>query len=369
MRYPVPTNLNIWWAGGSVLLFCLIRQIGRGLILSFHYQAHETTAFRSIQYITNDVAWGWFFRGIHINTCVFFFFVMYLHIGRGIFYGSYLKHKVWYTGVVIMFLLVVVAFLGYTLPWGQLSFWAAVVVTNILTGIPYVGKRITIWLLGGYVVNCKTLQRFYILHLFLPFVLLLFTLLHVYFLHEVGSGDPLGLDRSISRVGFHPYYTYKDIFVLWHFVAVLYYFVFFEPYYFLEASNYVRANYYKTPNVVHPEIYLIFAYRILCACNTKNGGLLAMLLSILILVVLPVICPHNISVGFQWHWLLEIWFGLWCANFVYLTCLGYKEDFDRKPSQGKCCTLFHFSLFFAIRPVVKLDSVVLRVLSKKNFKI
>merc|ERR1712226_1100530 len=135
--------------------------------------------------------------------------------------------------------------------------------------------------LGGYVVNCKTLQRFYILHLFLPFVLLLFTLLHVYFLHEVGSGDPLGLDRSISRVGF-------------------------EPYYFLEASNYVRANYYKTPNVVHPEIYLIFAYRILCACNTKNGGLLAMLLSILILVVLPVICPHNISVGFQWHWLLEI---------------------------------------------------------------
>ena len=357
IRYPVPNNLNFWWAWGSALLFCLFRQIVSGLVLRTHYIPHEDLSFDIIHHIINDVQYGWFFRRVHVNTCFFFFLAIYIHIGRGIYYGRYLKAKVWYTGVVIIFLLIVISFLGYTLPWRQLSYWAAVVVCNMLTGIPYVGKNLFVWLLGGHTVNNLTLRRFYILHFVLPFVLLIFTFLHIYFLHQVGSGDPVGGDRRTSIVSFYPYYLYKDLFFLWHFIFVLYIFVFFKPYYFLEDARYVPADYYKTPDNVRPEVYLIFAYTILCACNTKVGGLVTIILSMLILLILPSICPHRVRPRFQFHWLLQWLFFAWVCNFVSLTYLGFLgvEIAPKKETYAKYCTFSHFAMFLAIKPTLVVD--------------
>ena len=290
--YPTPKNLNYWWTFGGILTFCLITQIITGIILGMHYVAHADLAFESVEHIMRDVNYGWLIRYIHANGASMFFLAVYIHIFRSLYYGSYKSPRevIWIIGMLIYFLMMATAFMGYVLPWGQMSFWGATVITNLFSAIPLVGENITNWLWGGYSVDNPTLTRFFSLHYLFPFLILGLVVLHIWALHVPGNNNPIGIDikkPSKDTVPFHPYIVIKDLFALLIFLLVFAFFVFFSPNILGHADNYIEANPLVTPAHIVPEWYLLPFYAILRSVPDKLLGVIAMFAAIFVLVILP----------------------------------------------------------------------------------
>ena len=291
-EYPTPKNLNYWWTFGGILTFCLITQIVTGVVLGMHYVAHTDHAFESIEHIMRDVNYGWLIRYVHANGASMFFLAVYIHIFRGLFYGSYKapRELIWIIGVIIYLLMMATAFMGYVLPWGQMSFWGATVITNLFSAIPFVGESITAWLWGGYSIDNPTLNRFYSLHYLLPFLIFGLIILHIWALHIPGNNNPVGIDvkkNSNETMPFHPYMVMKDLTALLVFVIIFLWFVFFAPNVLGHPDNYIEANPLVTPSHIVPEWYLLPFYAILRAIPSKLGGVVFMFAAIFILMLLP----------------------------------------------------------------------------------
>jgi ubiquinol-cytochrome c reductase cytochrome b subunit len=290
-QYPAPKNLTYWWNFGSLAGFMLVVMIASGIVLAMHYTPHVDLAFDSIERIMRDVNYGWLIRYIHLNGGSFFFIVVYIHIFRGLYYGSYKSPReiLWWLGVIILLLMMATAFMGYVLPWGQMSFWGATVITNLFSAIPWVGDSVVTWLWGGFSVDNPTLNRFYSLHYLLPFAIVGVVVLHLWALHVHGSNNPIGIDAKgpQDKIPFHPYYTMKDLFGLGVFVIVFAFFVFFAPNFFGEPDNYIPANRLSTPPHIVPEWYFLPYYAILRAVPHKLTGVVLMFGSIFILFALP----------------------------------------------------------------------------------
>jgi len=281
---PRPSNINYLWNFGRLLGTCLIIQIIRGLVLSIHFSRDTLIAFRSVDQISRNVNIGWLIRIIHANGASFFFIVVYVHIARGIYYISFYNKLAWVRGVLIFLILMGTAFLGYVLPWGQISFWGATVITNLLSAIPYLGVELTYWVWGGFSVDHPTLIRFFSLHFLLPFIILLLIVVHILFLHERGSRNPLGSSLSLDKIPFHPYFSRKDIFGAIVLIILIIILILLRPYYFIDPDNFIPANPLITPPHIQPEWYFLFAYAILRSIPNKLGGVIALFSSIIILI-------------------------------------------------------------------------------------
>ncbi|MDA9063114.1 cytochrome b/b6 [Candidatus Pelagibacter sp.] len=354
--YPTPKNLNYWWTFGGILTFCLITQIVTGLTLAMHYIAHADLAFESVEHIMRDVNYGWLIRYIHANGASMFFLAVYIHIFRSLFYGSYKSPReiIWIIGIIIYLLMMAAAFMGYVLPWGQMSFWGATVITNLFSAIPFVGEGIVNWLWGGYSVDNPTLTRFFTLHYLIPFLILGLVVLHIWALHIPGNNNPVGIDvkkPSKDTVPFHPYIVIKDAFALLMFMIVFAFFVFYSPNILGHADNYIEANPMVTPAHIVPEWYLLPFYAILRSVPDKLMGVVAMLSAILILAALPWLDTSKIrSAVFrplykQFYWILV----------VDVLVLGYV---GAMPAEGlylliaRVATAYYFIHFLIILPVL-----------------
>nr|YP_009353836.1 cytochrome b [Euciroa cf. queenslandica STW-2017]AQZ26121.1 cytochrome b [Euciroa cf. queenslandica STW-2017] len=347
---PAYNNLSSWWSFGSMLGLCLIIQIVSGLVLSLHYTPHTDLAFSSIIHIMRDVNYGWLIRSIHANGASLFFACMYLHIGRGIYYGLYRSDKVWNIGVVLYLLTMVTAFLGYVLPWGQMSYWGATVISNMLGAVPYVGKELILWVWGGFSINNATLARFFVGHFLLPFIILVFVILHILFLHEKGSSNPLGVGSSHEKVELHPYFTVKDMLGFLMFLAVLVLVSCFFPTIFLDPINLLPANPFSTPTHIQPEWYFLFAYTILRAVPNKVGGVLALVLSVMILLSLPLTCRSNFQ-GLNYYPHLQMVFWFFIMVFMILTWCGMQPVEYPFNILGSMFSTLYF-MFFLFLPVI-----------------
>ena len=355
-EYPTPKNLNYWWTFGGILTFCLITQIITGLVLAMHYIAHADLAFSSVEHIMRDVNYGWLIRYIHANGASMFFLAVYIHIFRSLFYGSYKAPReiIWILGIMIYLLMMAAAFMGYVLPWGQMSFWGATVITNLFSAIPLVGESITTWLWGGYSVDNPTLTRFFTLHYLIPFLILGLVVLHIWALHVPGNNNPIGIDiqkPSKDTVPFHPYIVVKDLFALLLFMIVFAFFVFYSPNILGHADNYIEANPLVTPAHIVPEWYLLPFYAILRSVPDKLLGVVAMLSAIFILAALPWLDTSKIrSAVFrplykQFYWILVI----------DVLILGYV---GAMPAEGlylliaRVATAYYFLHFLLILPIL-----------------
>jgi len=284
---PSPSTLRAIWNFGSLLGVCLVTQLLSGLFLAIHYSCDINIAFERVSHISRDVNNGWFLRIIHANGARFFFTCVYVHVGRGLYYGSYQYKETWVVGVVILLLLIGTAFLGYVLPWGQISFWGATVITNLASAIPLVGQEVVFWLWGGFSVRNATLTRFFTLHFLLPFILAALRATHLLFLHQTGSSNPLGVSSNLDKSPFHPYFTSKDLFGFLVFFAFLIFIRFFHPWDLGDPENFIPANPIVTPVHIQPEWYFLFAYAILRSIPRKLGGVMALVLSVIILAIMP----------------------------------------------------------------------------------
>nr|AMP45784.1 cytochrome b [Plecturocebus cinerascens]URH16313.1 cytochrome b [Plecturocebus cinerascens]UTQ10347.1 cytochrome b [Plecturocebus cinerascens] len=286
---PTPSNISSWWNFGSLLGICLITQIATGLFLAMHYTPDTSSAFSSVAHITRDVNYGWIIRYLHANGASMFFICLFLHIGRGLYYGSFLFLKTWNVGIILLLASMATAFMGYVLPWGQMSFWGATVITNLLSAIPYIGSDLVQWIWGGFSVDKATLTRFFTFHFILPFIIAALAAIHLLFLHDTGSNNPSGLVSNSDKIVFHPYYTIKDILGLIFLLLLLMSLTLFAPDLLTDPDNYTLANPLNTPPHIKPEWYFLFAYAILRSIPNKLGGVLALILSILILAIIPMV--------------------------------------------------------------------------------
>ena len=344
-----PSNISYLWNFGSLLLICLIIQIVTGVTLAMHYSPNVLEAFNSIEHIMRDVNNGWLIRYLHSNTASAFFFLVYLHIGRGMYYGSYRAPRtlVWTIGTIILILMIATAFLGYVLPYGQMSLWGATVITNLMSAIPWVGQDIVEFIWGGFSVNNATLNRFFSLHFVLPFVLAALALMHLIVLHDTaGSGNPLGVSGNYERISFAPYFIFKDLITIFLFIFVLSLFVFFMPNVLGDSENYVVANPMQTPAAIVPEWYLLPFYAILRSIPNKLLGVIAMFSAILILLLLP-ITDVSRSRGMQFRPLSKIAFFVFIANFLILMQLGAKHVESPFIEFGQISTVLYF-LYFSV---------------------
>jgi ubiquinol-cytochrome c reductase cytochrome b subunit len=350
VNYPTPNNLSFLWNFGSLSGVMLFSQILSGLFLSMHYSGHIDLAFFSIDRIMNEIPAGWFVRYLHSNGASMFFFVVYLHIFRGIYYGSYRSPRsvVWLLGVIIFVLLMGTAFLGYVLPWGQMSFWAATVITNFVTVLPYVGKDLLEWIWGGFSINNATLARFYSLHYLFPFILLGLVFLHIMYLHMFGSSNPVGFNLfRFEKSVFYPYFYTKDLFGLSCFLFLFSFFVFFFPEVLGHSDNYVEANPMVTPSHIVPEWYFLPFYAILRSIPHKALGIFAMFFSILVLAALPYIDRGFIRSGlFRPVHQKFFWFFLFCL--LLLGYLGSQAPVYPFITVGMFVTNFYFFLFLVM---------------------
>lgn len=319
--YPTPLNLSSWWNFGSLLGLCLVVQILTGLFLAIHYIAHVDLAFFSVSHLTRDVNYGWFLRFVHANGASFFFIFLYFHIGRGLYYGSFKAFHGWRVGVVLLFLVIATAFLGYVLPWGQMSFWGATVITNFLSAVPYIGGVLVEWIWGGFAVDNATLTRFYAFHFLVPFLILGMRIIHLVFLHEVGANNPLGINSFGDRISFHPYYSFKDLFGLILVLFILGFFVLIWPLVLGDPENFISANSLVTPIHIQPEWYFLFAYAILRAIPNKLGGVIALLISIMILFFVPFLFCSFFR-GEIFYPIGQFFFWLFVRVFFLLTWIG-----------------------------------------------
>ena len=353
---PQPSNISYLWNFGSLLAFCLIIQIVTGVTLAMHYNPSVLEAFNSVEHIMRDVNNGWLIRYLHSNTASAFFFLVYLHIGRGLYYGSYGAPRtlVWTIGTIIFILMMATAFLGYVLPYGQMSLWGATVITNLMSAIPWLGQDIVEFLWGGFSVNNATLNRFFSLHFVLPFVLAALALIHLIALHDsAGSGNPLGVSGNYDRLPFAPYFLFKDLITIFLFIFVLSLFVFFMPNVLGDSENYVVANPMQTPAAIVPEWYLLPFYAILRSIPNKLLGVIAMFAAILILLIMP-FTDLSVSRGIQFRPLSKITFYVFVANFLILMQLGAKHVESPFIELGQISTVLYFSHFLIIVPMISL---------------
>jgi ubiquinol-cytochrome c reductase cytochrome b subunit len=353
---PQPSNLSYLWNFGSLLAFCLIIQIVTGVTLAMHYNPSVVEAFNSVEHIMRDVNNGWLVRYLHSNTASAFFFLVYLHIGRGLYYGSYRAPRtlVWTIGTVIFILMIATGFLGYVLPYGQMSLWGATVITNLMSAIPWVGQDIVEFIWGGFSVNNATLNRFFALHFVLPFVLAALALMHLIALHDsAGSGNPLGISGNYDRLPFAPYFLFKDLITIFIFIFVLSVFVFFMPNVLGDSENYVMANPMQTPPAIVPEWYLLPFYAILRSIPNKLLGVIAMFSAILILLAMP-FTDLSRSRGIQFKPLSKIAYYIFIANFIILMQLGAKHVESPFIEFGQISTIIYFAHFLIIVPLISL---------------
>ena len=353
---PQPSNISYLWNFGSLLAFCLIVQIITGVTLAMHYNPSVLEAFNSVEHIMRDVNNGWLIRYLHSNTASAFFFLVYLHIGRSLYYGSYKTPRtlVWSIGTIIFILMMATAFLGYVLPYGQMSLWGATVITNIMSAIPWVGQDIVEFIWGGFSVNNATLNRFFSLHFVLPFVLVALVLMHLIALHDIaGSSNPLGISGNYDRLPFAPYFIFKDLITIFIFILVLSIFVFFMPNILGDNENYVMANPMQTPPAIVPEWYLLPFYAILRSIPNKLLGVIAMFSAILILLVMPYTDLSKFR-GIQFRPLSKIAFFVFIGNFLILMQLGAKHVESPFIELGQISTVIYFSYFLIIIPLISL---------------
>nr|YP_009368725.1 cytochrome b [Squalus brevirostris]ARM56365.1 cytochrome b [Squalus brevirostris] len=347
---PSPSNISIWWNFGSLLGLCLIIQILTGLFLAMHYTADISTAFSSVVHICRDVNYGWLIRNTHANGASLFFICVYLHIARGLYYGSYLFKETWNIGVILLFLLMATAFVGYVLPWGQMSFWGATVITNLLSAFPYVGDMLVQWIWGGFSIDNATLTRFFAFHFLLPFLIVGLTLIHLLFLHETGSNNPMGLNSDMDKISFHPYFSYKDILGFFLMIIVLALLALFLPNLLGDAENFIPANPLVTPPHIKPEWYFLFAYAILRSIPNKLGGVLALLLSIFILMLVPLLHTSKQRSN-TFRPMTQFLFWTLVANAIILTWIGGQPVEQPFILVGQIASATYFSLFLIIIPL------------------
>ena len=353
--YPTPKNLNYWWNFGSLAGFFLLVQIITGIILSMHYTAHVDHAFSSIEHIMRNVNHGWLIRYVHMNGASFFFIVVYIHIFRGLYYGSYKapRELLWWLGLLILLLMMATAFMGYVLPWGQMSFWGATVITNLFSAIPLIGESIVQWLWGGYSVDNPTLSRFYTLHFLLPFLIVGVVVLHIVALHTHGSNNPLGIDRKGPQdsIPFHPYYTIKDFFGLGVALTIFFGVVFFAPDYLGHPDNYVPADPLKTPAHIVPEWYFLPFYAILRAIPDKLGGVIAMFSAIFVLFLLPWLDTSRVRSA-TFRPIYKILFWIFLLDAIILGWIGSKPAEGTYIIMGRIATFYYFLHFLIIMPLL-----------------
>lgn len=358
--YPSPITLTYAWSFGSLAGVTLVVQMLSGIFLSMHYTANIDLAFSSIEYIMRDVNNGWLIRYIHANGASMFFIVVYAHIGRGLYYGSYMKPRelLWCSGVVLLLLMMGTAFTGYVLPWGQMSLWGATVITNMVTAIPIAGTPIVQWLWGGYTVGNPTLNRFYSIHFVLPFLIAGVTLIHLALLHKVGSNNPIGSDAGVDDVPFYPYFVSKDIFAFTVYLLVFATFVFYFPNVLNHPDNCIPADPLQTPAHVVPEWYFLPYYAILRSIPHKALGILAMLGSLLILFLIPYINTSYVR-NTTYRPIFKVCFWLFLADFIVLMWVGQKPVRDYFIFTGQIATVYYFIFFLVLIPVVgKIESIL-----------
>jgi len=367
---PQPANLSYLWNFGSLLALCLVIQIITGVTLAMHYTPSVAEAFNSVEHIMRDVNNGWLIRYLHANTASAFFFLVYLHIGRGLYYGSYKSPRTltWAIGTVILIVMMATAFLGYVLPYGQMSLWGATVITNLMSAIPWIGQDIVEFIWGGFSVNDATLNRFFALHFLLPFVLAALALMHLIAMHDtVGSGNPLGISANYDRLPFAPYFIFKDLITIFIFFIVLSIFVFFMPNALGDSENYVVANPMQTPPAIVPEWYLLPFYAILRSIPNKLLGVIAMFAAILALMVMPITDLSKLR-GVQFRPLSKVAFYIFVANFLILMQIGAKHVETPFIELGQISTVLYFSYFLIIVPVISLIENSLVELTLKSKK-
>lgn len=343
---PSPSRISLIWNFGSILGICLGVQLLTGIFLAMHYCRDTTLAFYSVNHIIRDVNFGWAIRIIHANGARMFFVGLYFHIARGLYYGSYKLFHTWITGTTIFIVVMATAFLGYVLPWGQISFWGATVITNLFSAIPYLGHEIVYWLWGGFAVSNPTLTRFFSLHFLLPFVITALITVHLLYLHQTGSSNPLGVPRDLDKLSFHPYFSWKDIIGFILFFILFSYLILYQPWILGDPENFIAANPLVTPIHIQPEWYFLFAYAILRSIPNKLGGVLALFAAVLVLYLLPYFKAHSTQRS-VFNPLFKIVFWVLVNSWLVLTWIGARPVEDPYVLVGQLFTVLYFSIFAA----------------------
>nr|YP_010713454.1 cytochrome b [Batracobdella cancricola]WDA96155.1 cytochrome b [Batracobdella cancricola] len=346
---PAPNNISIWWNYGSLLGLALTVQTITGIFLSMHYVPNIDMAFSSVMHISRDVEYGWLIRYLHANGGSMFFLFLYLHIGRGIYYSSFIMMETWNIGITLYILTMATAFMGYVLPWGQMSFWGATVITNLLSTIPYMGKMLVEWIWGGFAVDNATLNRFFSFHFLLPFTMIAMVVLHLLFLHQTGSNNPLGINSDSDRIPFHPYYSIKDCLGFAVAITCLLLLVLFNPNLFSDPENFLKASSSVTPLHIKPEWYFLWIYAILRSVPNKLGGVIAAFSGILIMYLMPLTITMN-KCSMNFYPINKVIFWLFISSFIVLTWIGGRPVEEPFIFIGQIATIMYFS-FFIINPI------------------
>nr|WGT88286.1 cytochrome b [Sclomina erinacea]WGT88299.1 cytochrome b [Sclomina erinacea] len=347
---PTPSSISLWWNFGSLLGMCLMIQIMTGIFLAMHYTGNIELAFKSVVHICRDVNSGWLLRNLHANGASLFFMCLYLHVGRGMYYGSYKLTPTWMVGIIMLFMTMGTAFLGYVLPWGQMSFWGATVITNLLSAIPYLGDTLVKWLWGGFSVGNATLTRFFTLHFLLPFILSAMTMIHLLFLHQTGSNNPMGLKGNLDKIPFHPYFSIKDLAGMTITMMLFIMLTLLEPRLLGDPENFIPASPLVTPVHIQPEWYFLFAYAILRSIPNKLGGVIAMVVSIAIIAILPFTNKNKFQ-GLTFYPINQVLFWSFVSILMMLTWIGAKPVEDPFILTGQILTVVYF-MYFIINPMM-----------------